>query len=134
MDVQILCNNNDIVLSIDASSAFSGMIYPKGLSKNSSCLADFTNQINPVLYKLPLKSCNTMSTELDDGIEYFNTIVVQPHRKLVTNQGRGYHVRCKYLVEDRVVSSNFNVRFPWSGGAQDRDGASALGTTPLTAT
>ncbi|XP_008478956.1 CDP-diacylglycerol--inositol 3-phosphatidyltransferase-like [Diaphorina citri] len=26
----------------------------------------------------------------------FNTIVVQPHRKLVTNQGQGFHVRCRY--------------------------------------
>jgi hypothetical protein len=33
-----------------------------------------------VVYKLPLRSCNTMSTDVVDGIEYFNTVVVQPHR------------------------------------------------------
>lgn len=33
----------------------------------------------------------------DDGaIEFFNTIVLQPHLKLVTDLGRGYHVRCRY--------------------------------------
>ena len=63
-DVRIFCNSNDIVVSIEASAKFNGMIYPKGLSKNSSCMAEFKSQINPVLYKLPLKSCNTMSTEL----------------------------------------------------------------------
>lgn len=32
----------------------------------------------------------------DGGIEFFNTIVLQPHLKLVTDLGRGYHVRCRY--------------------------------------
>lgn len=144
-DVRIFCNSNDIVVSIEASAKFNGMIYPKGLSKNSSCMAEFRDQINPVLYKLPLKSCNTMSTELDDGIEYFNTVVVQPHRKLVTNQGRGYHIRCKYQTQEKTITNAFNVsdfnvslRLPggdFSGdGKEDVNGTGFMGTTPLTAT
>ncbi|XP_066946186.1 cuticlin-1 isoform X2 [Macrobrachium rosenbergii] len=119
-NVRIFCNSNDIVVSIDTSDAFNGMIYPKGLSKNSSCMAEFKEQNSPVLYKLPLKSCSTMSSEMEDGIEYFNTVVVQPHRKLVTNQGRGYHIRCKYQTQEKTVTNAFNVSF--------------VGTTPLTAT
>ncbi|XP_064096217.1 cuticlin-4-like isoform X2 [Macrobrachium nipponense] len=119
-NVRIFCNSNDIVVSIDTSIAFNGMIYPKGLSKNSSCMAEFKEQNSPVLYKLPLKSCSTMSSEMEDGIEYFNTVVVQPHRKLVTNQGRGYHIRCKYQTQEKTVTNAFNVSF--------------VGTTPLTAT
>ncbi|XP_071543372.1 cuticlin-1-like isoform X2 [Panulirus ornatus] len=119
-NVRILCNSNDIVVSIDTSAPFNGMIYPKGLSKNSSCMSEFREQTSPVLYKLPLKSCSTMSSEMVDGIEYFNTIVVQPHRKLVTNQGRGYHIRCKYQTQEKTVTNSFNVSF--------------IGTTPLTAT
>jgi len=42
----------------------------------------------------------------DGGIEYFNTIVVQPHLKLVTNQGRGFHVRCRYQTRDKVVTND----------------------------
>ncbi|KAK3854146.1 hypothetical protein Pcinc_039351 [Petrolisthes cinctipes] len=118
--VRILCNSNDIVVSIDTSDVFNGMIYPKGLSKNSSCMAEFKEQTNPILYKLPLTSCSTMSSEMEDGIEYFNTVVVQPHRKLVTNQGRGYHIRCKYQTQEKTVTNTFNVSF--------------IGTTPLTAT
>lgn len=76
---------------------------------------------SPVTYELPLRSCNTMSTDVDDGIEYFNTIVVQPHRMLVTNLGRGYHIRCKYQVREKTIISQLNV-------------TSHLGTTPLTAT
>uniref|UniRef100_A0A6A7G1J3 Cuticlin-1 n=1 Tax=Hirondellea gigas TaxID=1518452 RepID=A0A6A7G1J3_9CRUS len=134
-DVRIFCNSNDIVVSIESSSKFNGMIYPKGLSKNSSCMAEFKDQINPVLYKLPLKSCNTMSTELDDGIEYFNTVVVQPHRKLVTNQGRGYHIRCKYQTVEKTITNAFNVSGEFGGdGKEDINGTSFLGTTPLTAT
>ena len=48
----------------------------------------------------------------EDGyVEYFNTIVVQPHKKLVTNQGRGYHIRCRYATKDTAIISGFNVRY-----------------------
>ncbi|KAL1459487.1 hypothetical protein WDU94_011465 [Cyamophila willieti] len=97
-DMRITCNDKEIHVSIDTNSErFTGMIYPRGLSKNSSCLLDFVDQKSPVQYTLPLRSCNTMSTSVENGeVEYFNTIVVQPHRKLVTNQGQGFHVRCRY--------------------------------------
>jgi hypothetical protein len=99
---------------------FNGMIYPKGLSKNSTCMTEYIQQKDAIVYSLPLRSCNTMSTDVVDGVEYFNTVVVQPHRKLVTNQGRGYHVRCRYRTEEKTLKSDFDV--------------SAIGTTPLTAT
>nr|CAD7392075.1 unnamed protein product [Timema cristinae] len=46
----------------------------------------------------------------DGGVEYFNTIVVQPHLKLVTNQGRGFHIRCRYQTKNRTISNNMNIR------------------------
>ncbi|CAB4066025.1 unnamed protein product [Lepeophtheirus salmonis] len=79
------------------------MIYPKGLSKNSTCMTEFIELEGTVTYKIPLHSCNTMNTDVNTGIEYFNTIVVQPHRKLVTNQGRGYHIRCRYQTQERLL-------------------------------
>ena len=45
------------------------------------------------------------------GVEYFNTIVVQPHLKLVTNQGRGFHIRCRYTTKDKTISNNMNVTY-----------------------
>lgn len=97
-DMRITCNDKEIHVAIDTNNEhFTGMIYPRGLSKNSTCLQEFTNQKSPIEYTLPLRSCNTMSTSVENGeVEYFNTIVVQPHRKLVTNQGQGFHVRCRY--------------------------------------
>uniref|UniRef100_A0A1B6CA67 ZP domain-containing protein n=1 Tax=Clastoptera arizonana TaxID=38151 RepID=A0A1B6CA67_9HEMI len=104
-DLKIECNNNDINIEIiTKSGTFNGMIYPKGLSKNSTCLTEYFHQITPINYKLPLRSCNTMNTEMSDSVEYFNTIVVQPHRKLVTNQGRGFHIRCRYQTKDKNVN------------------------------
>ena len=44
--------------------------------------------------------------QADGGIEYFNTIVVQPHLKLVTNQGRGFHVKCRYQTRDKIISND----------------------------
>jgi len=110
-DVRIDCNSNEIWVAVKTlSGVFNGMIYPKGLSKNSSCMSEFIHQLSPVRYRLPLRSCNTMSTDLSDGgIEYFNTIVVQPHLKLVTNQGRGFHIRCLYTTKDKTISNNVNV-------------------------
>jgi len=121
LDVGVLCNSEDITLTLTVTTDFfNGMIYPKGLSKNSTCMTEYIQQEGLIKYLLPLRSCNTMSTDVLDGVEYFNTVVVQPHRKLVTNQGRGYHVRCRYQTEEKLLQNDFNV--------------SALGTTPLTAT
>jgi len=135
VDVGVICNSEDITLTLTVTTdTFNGMIYPKGLSKNSTCMTEYIQQEGLVRYKLPLRSCNTMSTDVLDGIEYFNTVVVQPHRKLVTNQGRGYHVRCRYQTQEKFLQNDFNVRFKWAETAQNRVGISALGTTPLTAT
>jgi len=121
VDVGVLCNSEDITLTLTVTTDFfNGMIYPKGLSKNSTCMTEYIQQEGIITYVLPLRSCNTMSTDVVEGIEYFNTVVVQPHRKLVTNQGRGYHVRCRYQTQEKTLTNDFNV--------------SALGTTPLTAT
>ncbi|CAI6359489.1 unnamed protein product [Macrosiphum euphorbiae] len=110
-DITIECNNKEISVTIDTKSkSFTGIIYPKGLSKNSSCMAEFNYEKSPVVYKLPLRSCNTMSTYLNDGlVEYFNTIVLQPHRKLVTNQGKGFHIRCKYQTNDQLLTNVLNM-------------------------
>merc|ERR1712223_982596 len=121
LDVGVLCNSEDITLTLTVTTDyFNGMVYPKGLSKNSTCMTEYIQEKGLIKYVLPLRSCNTMSTDVLDGVEYFNTVVVQPHRKLVTNQGRGYHVRCRYQTEEKLLQNDFNV--------------SALGTTPLTAT
>jgi hypothetical protein len=121
LDVGVLCNSEDITLTLTVTTDFfNGMIYPKGLSKNSTCMTEYIQQEGVIKYTLPLRSCNTMSTDVLEGVEYFNTVVVQPHRKLVTNQGRGYHVRRRYQTEEKLLQNDFNV--------------SSLGTTPLTAT
>jgi len=76
-DITIECNNKEISVTIDTKSkSFTGIIYPKGLSKNSSCMAEFNYEKSPVVYKLPLRSCNTMSTYLvrTFTLYYFNCI------------------------------------------------------------
>lgn len=120
-NVRVKCNSEDITITVTtAGDQFNGMIYPKGLSKNSTCMTPYVQANSTVDYVLPLRSCNTMNTDVAHGVEFFNTIVIQPHRKLVTNQGRGYHIRCRYRTEEKRLLGTFNV--------------GELGTTPLTAT
>lgn len=110
--VQIQCLSGSMVVTIKNAPAnyeghFSGMVYPKGLAKNSSCLSEYRDHNGPIKYKLPLRSCNTMPQETDDGgIEFFNTIVLQPHLKLVTDLGRGYHIRCRYKNREAAIKSS----------------------------
>jgi len=120
-DIRVSCNSDDITVTFyTTEEVFNGLVYPKGLSKNSSCMTEYINHDSSVAYVIPLRLCNTMSVDVESGVEFFNTIVLQPHRKLVTNQGRGYHIRCRYRTEEKTLLSTFDV-----------DG---LGTTPLLAT
>lgn len=64
-DVRVECNSNEIVVSLNTDSGrFTGMVYPRGLSKNSTCMGEWVHKASPVRYTLPLRGCNTMSTEL----------------------------------------------------------------------
>uniref|UniRef100_A0A1Q3FZM4 Putative piopio n=1 Tax=Culex tarsalis TaxID=7177 RepID=A0A1Q3FZM4_CULTA len=114
--VRIQCLSGSMLVTIKDAPAnlngqFSGMVYPKGLAKNSTCLTEYRDQEGPLRYKLPLKSCNTMPIETDDGgIEFFNTIVLQPHLKLVTDLGRGYHVRCRYKSREAAMKPGHKSR------------------------
>lgn len=128
--VRIKCLSGSMFITIkDAPTSpeddlFSGMIYPKGLSKNSTCLTEYRHHDGPLNYKLPLRSCNTMPQETEDnGIEFFNTIVLQPHLKLVTDLGRGYHVRCRYKSREAAAASR-NM----SNDTPEAIGAAADGT------
>ena len=48
-NVQVACNSESIRVTLNVSTDFfNGMIYPKGLSKNSSCMAEYIQQ--EVLY------------------------------------------------------------------------------------
>uniref|UniRef100_A0A182WL14 ZP domain-containing protein n=1 Tax=Anopheles minimus TaxID=112268 RepID=A0A182WL14_9DIPT len=66
--VRIQCQSGSMLITIKDAPAnlngqFSGMVYPKGLAKNSTCLTEYHEQEGPLRYKLPLKSCNTMPFE-----------------------------------------------------------------------
>ena len=109
-DIRVGCHTDNITVAFQTTEErFNGLIYPKGLSKNSTCMTEYINHKSKVSYVIPLRLCNTMSVDVEDGVEFFNTIVLQPHRKLVTNQGRGYHIRCRYRTEEKTLVSNFDV-------------------------
>lgn len=64
--MQIECASESIIvhISTEGNTDFHGLVYPRGLSKNSSCLQEYRSQPTPITYNLPLRSCNTMPTEL----------------------------------------------------------------------
>ena len=64
-DIAIECNSNNIKINVKTGhDNFNGMIYPKGLSKNSSCLMEYEHAGSSVTYILPLRSCNTMNHDV----------------------------------------------------------------------
>ncbi|KAL1512514.1 hypothetical protein ABEB36_002096 [Hypothenemus hampei] len=132
-DVKVECNSDEILVSIGTRSGrFNGMVYPRGLSKNTHCLNEWVQRKSPITYTLPLRGCNTMSTELDDGgIEYFNTIVVQPHLKLVTNQGKGFHIRCRYKTRNNTSYNENSLKLDSTvAPSQEQDPVTAMATMP----
>ena len=64
-DVRVICNSEDITVRVSTLFAhFNGMIYSKGLSKNSTCMTPYIQANRTVDYVLPLRSCNTMNTDV----------------------------------------------------------------------
>lgn len=72
--VRIECARESIIvhISTEGNVDFNGLLYPRGLSKNSSCLQEYKSQPTPITYRLPLRSCNTMPTELVNKISYYS--------------------------------------------------------------
>lgn len=128
-EMQVVCHSDSIVLMVNTNSPFNGMLYAKDAASNPDCLSEFHASTNMSL-KLPLKACGTLSAEVDDGIEFFNTIVVQPHMRLMTNQGKGYHIRCKYQTRERTIA---NTHFNVSAAFHTQNGPQTS-TMPLLAT
>ena len=63
--VGVKCNSEDITITVTTiGDQFNGMIYPKGLSKNSTCMTPYIQANSTVDYVLPLRSCNTMNTDV----------------------------------------------------------------------
>ena len=45
LDVGVLCNSEDITLTLTVTTDyFNGMVYPKGLSKNSTCMTEYIQE------------------------------------------------------------------------------------------
>lgn len=61
-------------------------------------------------YLLPLRSCNTMTSSQGSEEEFFNTVILEPHPKLVTGQGKGFHIRCKYLKKEDKKLPTVNMK------------------------
>ncbi|KAH1007658.1 hypothetical protein HUJ04_004865 [Dendroctonus ponderosae] len=69
-----------------------------------------------------------VSVKVDDGgIEYFNTIVVQPHLKLVTNQGKGFHIRCRYTTRNNTA---YNEALKMDPRTSPEDHVTAMAAMP----
>lgn len=101
--VQIECNSNNIIVTLNSRN-FNGMIYPKGLSKNSSCMVEYS-QVDSVTYILPLRSCNTMSADV---------VSVTPTRRFVSRLTHDFMNRFPSLFTlypYKGIQSNFT--FVW---------------------
>lgn len=127
--MQVVCHSDSIVLMVNTNTPFNGQLYAKDAAHDPSCISAFQAATNMSL-KLPLKACGTLSAEVDDGIEFYNTVVVQPHMHLMTNHSKGYNIRCKYQTRERTIA---NTQFNVSTAFHTQNGPQAS-TMPLLAT
>lgn len=67
---------------------------------------DFCNSFLRFITKI--LSFNGIPQE-DNSIEFINTIILQPHLKLMTDLGRGYHVRCRYKSREAAAAATKNA-------------------------
>ena len=70
LDVGVLCNSEDITLTLTVTTDFfNGMIYPKGLSKNSTCMTEYIQQEASIIMQgtgLEVGSGDTVSSQGGD--------------------------------------------------------------------
>lgn len=83
-NVRVKCNSEDITITVSTvGDQFNGMIYPKGLSKNSTCMTPYIQANSTVDYVLPLRSCNTMNTDVVSMI--LKIVALRYHFQLMNN-------------------------------------------------
>ncbi|ODM91292.1 Cuticlin-1, partial [Orchesella cincta] len=121
-NIEIKCATHEIRIKIPTPHPdFSGMVYPQGLSKNSSCLREYLS-VDYIEYSLPLRSCNTMTTSSQDleEEEYFNTIVLEPHPKgKVADSKFGADTASTSLPTCPSSMKIFKNNLQINGGAED---------------
>ena len=58
------CNQQEMVVTLSTMVSFHGMVYPRGLTKQSPCMNEFDVPVGKdFVYRVPLRSCNTMLTD-----------------------------------------------------------------------
>lgn len=59
--VNVDCHQQEMLVTLSTLVPFHGMVYPRGLTKKSPCMAEFDVQLgDQFTYRVPLRSCNTM--------------------------------------------------------------------------
>ncbi|XP_037295997.1 uncharacterized protein LOC119189695 [Manduca sexta] len=69
--ISVACERDNMHVTVSLARAhensiydtFNGIVYPAGLGSNSSCLREYVSERGDLQYTLPLKGCNTMSTD-----------------------------------------------------------------------
>ena len=109
-DVRVSCNSEDITLTISTYlDQFNGLVYPKGLSKNSTCMTEYIQEGSTITYVLTLRSCNTMST---DVVSYYSTSVVKKSSHLLNVESELFF--CPSTVrEQRRESGMSPIKLGW---------------------
>lgn len=71
--VNVDCHQQEMVVTLSTLVPFHGMVYPRGLTKKSPCMAEFDVQLgDQFIYRVPLRSCNTMNT---DTVRHFIALI-----------------------------------------------------------
>jgi hypothetical protein len=108
-DMRIDCLASSIAVTLLPNQQhFAGLIYPKGLATNSSCMIEYDllpSSNSNLTYHLPLRSCNTMSNDLVRLLLFFLSAIVVTlfHSSDIVNR--------RFAIGSHVLSAFFIVLF-----------------------
>lgn len=99
-----------------ADSAFNGVLYVKGHSKDEACRRVINSPPNDKerveSFKVQFGSCGLIHV---NGVASF-VLVIQKHPKLVTYKAQAYHIKCVYQTGEQNVTIGFNVSMLTTAG------------------
>ncbi|CAJ0930368.1 unnamed protein product, partial [Mesorhabditis belari] len=107
---QLLCNEDVILLRVQTSKPFKGLLYVDGQSGREQCRLEFPGNNEPAAQiAIRLGDCGMRRERQLTGVNYRMRLVVSFHPLFRTGIDRSFQIRCFYAMADTTVAAEMDV-------------------------